>query len=153
MGGRHLHELLEQIELTEIRLIERNARLKVSPEPSQGLRCLAEADPEGQMSIAVLPVSWDARLETWFRLTLSNEQAEIVTAVAVVYQRETDAEIPPELRTEFIERVAVMAAYPYLRTDLQHQAIDLHLGNVTLPILRQGEFQLPEDFSASPHPE
>lgn len=144
-----IHELLEQIELTEIRLIERSARLKVSPEPGQGLRSLAEADPEGQMSIAVLPVSWDARLETWFRLTLSNEQAEIVTAMAVVYERETDEDIPPELRKEFIERIAVMAAYPYLRSDLQHQAVDLHLGNVTLPVLRQGEFQLPEESDAT----
>lgn len=144
-----IHELLEQIELTETRLIERSARLKVSPEPGEGLRSLAEADPEGQMSIAVLPISWDARLETWFRLTLSNEQAEIVTAVAVVYQRETDAEIPPELRKEFIERIAVMAAYPYLRTELQHQATDLRVGDVTLPILRQGEFQLPEESDAT----
>ena len=120
-----IHELLEQVELKEVRLIERSAQLLLDPSPGHGLQSLSDATPEGDLALDINPISWSDIIEIWFRMQLTNEHMTVRCAVAVVYQR-----------------VAVMTAYPYLRAELQHQVADLRLGTLTLEILRQGEFEL-----------
>lgn len=137
-----IHELLEQVELKEVRLIERYAQLLLDPSPGHGLQSLSDATPEGDLALDINPISWSDIIEIWFRMQLTNEHMTVRCAVAVVYQREPKDEIDSDVQKDFIERVAVMTAYPYLRAELQHQVADLRLGTLTLGVLRQGEFEL-----------
>lgn len=135
-------ELLGTVRLLDVRTIQEVAELKVDASPGQGLSSLAEESSEGSLSIDINPVSWGTRIEIWFRARFETPTANLVAAVAAVYERDTDDEIPEETRTDFIEKVGIMAAYPYLRTSLQDLAATLRMGTLTLDILRQGEFQM-----------
>ena len=137
-----IHELLEHVELKEVRLIERYAQLLLDPSPGHGLQSLSNATPEGDPALDINPISWSDIIEIWFRMQLTNEHMTVRCAVAVVYQREPKDEIDSDVQKDFIERVAVMTANPYLRAELRHQVADLRLGTLTLDILRQGEFEL-----------
>lgn len=144
-----IQQLLDSVKLVDIRLIERDARLKLDPSPDHGLATLPEDSPAGETSIDVNPVSWGTHIETWFRMRFVNELSEIACSVAVIYEREGDEEIGQDLRYEFIERVSVMAAYPYLRAEIQHQMADLRLGSLTLGLLKQGEFKIDREQPAN----
>lgn len=150
-------ELLQAVTLDDVRCIQREATLKLDPSPETGLATAAELAVDGDLALDLHPVSWGQRIEIWFRATLDSDHTRLVAAVAAIYSRESDEEIPGEVRTEFLEKVAVMAVYPYLRADLQHSAADLRLGNLTLAMLRQGEFQLnsapPESSEPGPDPD
>ena len=135
-------ELLDSVHLVDVRTIEETARLKLDASPEQGLAALDEADQDADLSIQLNPVSWGERIEIWFRFRYETPAAKLVAAVATLYQRTGNDEIPEQTRIEFIEKVAVMAAYPYLRNALQELAAKLRLGNITLDIMRQGSFRI-----------
>lgn len=137
-----IQQLLDQVRLVDVRLIERHAALKLDGSPDTGVTTMPEAIPQGDVSVQVNPISWGRTLETWFRMTLDSAVFRAVCAVAVVYVRDEDSHIDPALQKEFIERVSVMAAYPYLRAEIQHQVSDLRMGQLTLDLLKQGQFQL-----------
>ncbi|MEZ5087426.1 MAG: hypothetical protein R2722_14655 [Tessaracoccus sp.] len=134
-------ELLSSVHLTDVRTIQTMGELKLDPS-GKGLAELDESKRDGELSIAINPVAWGRHIEVWFRAQFETSNALLVAAVAVTYERESEAEIPDETQTEFIEKVAVMAAYPYLRSMLQGLAAEMRFGTLTLDVLRQGEFQM-----------
>lgn len=136
-----IFELLGSTRLIDVRSIHREASLELDPSEGNGLSELGELEP-AEIAIEVNPVTWGTRIETWFRIVLESKDFHIIAAVAVLYDRESDEEIPESVRVEFVEKVAVMAAYPYLRADVQSLAADLRVGNLTLPVLQQGEFKI-----------
>lgn len=137
-----IHQLLGQIRLVDVRLIERHATLTLDPSPDRGLAALPDETSRSKVHLEVNPVSWGKRIETWFRIHAENELATIRCAVAVCYERDSDDDISDEVRREFVEKVSVMAAYPYLRAEVQQQSADLRIGVLTLDLLKQGDFKL-----------
>lgn len=135
-------ELLDAVRLADVRTIQQVAELKLDPTTGQGLSALSEPDGKGELTIDINPVNWGTRIEIWFRARFDTESVTMVTAVATVYERESEDAIPEATQTDFIEKVAVMAAYPYLRSTLQGLAASMRVGNFTLDILRQGEFAM-----------
>lgn len=151
-----IHQLLDQVSLADIRTIECQGALKISPDEGAGLRTLANSDNDTQLSIALNPVLWGELIEVWVRGQVENDRYTASTAVAVVYRRQEDEEIPNDIRIEFIEKIIVMTAYPYLRSGLQNLATTLGVGEAPLPILPQGAFHMSgtddEDTVASDTP-
>lgn len=135
-----IQDLLDSVGLEDVRCVESVAQLRLDPDT--GLRDWEGPEFAGEATLDVNPVSWDERIETWFRLTMENPEARLTAAFAVVYARESDEEIPDSVRREFLEKVAAMACFPYLREAIQRLASELRLGNVLLPIMRQGEVQI-----------
>lgn len=134
-------QLLQEVELRDVRLIGRDSRLKL--DPRKGVSSLVvDSDEDAEMSIDINAVSWGERIEVWFRIRVEDPRALVSADVAVLYDRGSEEEVPESVRVEFIEKVAVMSAYPYLRQEAQTLAADLRLGHVTLPIMRQGEFRI-----------
>ena len=99
---------------------------------------------------------WENLIEIWVRGQVENDRYTASIAVAVIYQRQESDEIPKDVRIEFIEKIVVMAAYPYLRSGLQNLATTLGVGEAPLPILPQGAFHMSgtddEDTAASDSP-
>lgn len=137
-----IQDLLTSLRLADVRTIVCSGALKLTPTADNGLAKLGEIDPNGATAVNVNPVSWGQRLETWFQLTITSDQFDIQAAVAVLYDRDTSEPIPDEVRVDFIEKVAVMTAYPYLRALIQDLAAELRVGIITLAILPQGGFRL-----------
>ena len=151
-----IHQLLDQVSLADIRTIECQGALKISPDEGAGLQTLAENSRETQLSIALNPVLWENLIEIWVRGQVENDRYTASIAVAVIYQRQESDEIPKDVRIEFIEKIVVMAAYPYLRSGLQNLATTLGVGEAPLPNLPQGAFHMSgtddEDTAASDSP-
>lgn len=146
-------ELVASVRLTDVRTISRESTLRVDHNPDAGLGTFGEITSAGDLEMNLNPVSWGRRIETWFRMTVESDQFRIAVAEATIYERDSDDPIPDDVRVEFLERVAVMAAYPYLRAAVQACAADLRVGNLTLDVLRQGQFQVhPPEPTETPEP-
>lgn len=137
-----IRELLDSVQLTDVRMIEREGHLKLDPTPGVGLAAAPTDVDGGEISIELRPMAWGQHIEVWFRIILDREDVRITAAAATLFSRESEDEVPEDVRVEFIEKVAVMAAYPYLRADVQNMAADLRIGSVTLDLLRQGQFRV-----------
>ncbi len=135
-----IRHLLESVTLADVRTIQRDGSLKLDPEA--GLAGLPVDVEDGSVSIELNPAAWDERIEVWFRVVLSRQDVQIACAVAVVYTRPSNETIPDDVRVEFLEKVAVMTAFPYLRAEVQAAAAALRVGDITLDVLRQGQFQV-----------
>lgn len=135
-----IRDLLESVTLADVRTIQRDGSLNLDPET--GLAGLPSDVEDGSVSIELNPVAWDERIEAWFRVVLSRQDVQIACAVAVVYTRPTDEKIPDDVRVEFLEKVAVMTAFPYLRAEIQAAAATLRVGDIILDVLKQGQFQV-----------
>lgn len=135
-----IQTLVQSVTLTDVRTVETRGVLKVGADGRVGQ--LGEVAPDADFDLGVNPVSWDRELETWFRVTIDSEQFTVVATVSVLYTRDGDDVIEPPLQREFIERVSVMTAYPYLRALVQQIASELRVGNLTLGVLRAGQFRV-----------
>lgn len=135
-----IQDLVASISLEDVVCIERAGHLKFESEA--GLAGWQEAEPDASPNLEVNSVSWDQRIETWFRLNVEHPSATVRAAYAVIYTRESNDEIPAEVRKEFLERVAAMSVFPYLRQAIQQLAAELRLGNFVIPIVRQGDVEI-----------
>lgn len=141
-------ELVRSVNLTEVRIVESSGIAKFP----EGHVSDVEIPSEGAIDIEVRPVAWGTRLETWFRMVLTSDTSDIRVGVAVLYSRDEDLPISPELGAEFIERVSVMTAFPYLRAQAQRVAADIQVGAISIPVLRQGEFKVDREQLAQNWP-
>jgi hypothetical protein len=106
-----------------------------------GGRLTAGSSEESQ-SVAVL-FAWDAsRVVVRTRLELRGQDAEYVVDVATVYTLDEPATLTEAAQREFGAKVAVMAAYPYLRSGLFDMATRLRAALPVLGLLRQGQVVL-----------
>lgn len=133
-----IHELISIVDLAGIRFDEVSARrLEEDAEPEQGF----EMGVENQRSSGHLGVR--------FRLSSTNDGTEYVVVVATRYVLEEPVEVDEEVMVEFVERVAVMAAYPFLREATATLAARLEVDVPMLGLLKAGEFKLHPKTAAS----
>ena len=136
-----VQSLLQQVALEDVRLIERMMELRLDEE--QGVTGWSPADEKDiEIAFQVNQVSWGRTIESWFRIAAEHSDTRLSTAYAVIYSRDSEEEIPSAVRKEFLERVASMAAVPYLRTTFQSLASEARLGNFVIPMIRQGDIHL-----------
>lgn len=145
-----IFELLQSLTLVDVRTIESVASLALDPSPGTGLSTFSGAEPTGEVTIKLNPVSWGKRMETWFRLEVVGNGFNLAVGVAVLYERDTDEFIDASVQREFLEKIGIMTAYPYLRAEVQSLATDLRIGTLTLGILRQGQFTVAQDGVTGP---
>ena len=89
---------------------------------------------EVEPAVGARSVSWDRTIEVWFRLEYTNGEVRVVVAFAILYRRDSDVIVPRSVRDEFVNRVAFMATFPYLREAVQRLLADLRFGTVVLPL-------------------
>jgi hypothetical protein len=125
-------ELLPLIELTAITTYEvRGARVT---REEQGV--------SGADDLQVLVRGGDDSLETRVRMQVLTEEAELLADVGATYSFSEPLELPQEVVAEFVERVGVMAAFPYLREAIHTTATRLGVNVPVLGLLRSGSFSL-----------
>ncbi len=91
-------------------------------------------------------------LETRVRIDITLADADISAEVAVLYRFAEELTVPEAVVTEFVERVSVMAAFPYVRESVSTTASRLGVAPPVLGMLRAGEFQV-ERTPEAPHDE
>lgn len=142
-----VEELVADIELGSIRHIEVRGVLgrqsTTAPDDQEASTDVGYGeDPNDfDVSIDINPRSWGQVIEIWFRMTIDTGDGQLVDTVSVSYTRSTSDVISDPVRDDFVERVAIMAAFPYLREGIQALGSRLEFDPVpVLPILKQGQF-------------
>jgi hypothetical protein len=129
-------ELVPLIELKGIRFLETSSRLK-------------EHDPDADMSGADMKISvqenhTDSLFDIRVGVVVDHPQADYMVKVGVQYATNEPVEVAPGVLRDMIEKLAIMAVFPYLREGIASLAARLEVTVPMLGIMRQGEFQLGE---------
>lgn len=84
----------------------------------------------------------DTSLETRMRVVVRVDGAEITADMAAEYTFDRRCVIGGEVAREFVERVAVMAVYPFIRESIFASASRLGVSAPVLGLIRAGEFRV-----------
>lgn len=123
--------LLDFVELTGIVIYELH-----------GVR--REGKEETEVEMSVEERHDENSIEARFRMVVSDSHATYTADVGTRYETSQPVEISASVVKEFIERVAVMAAYPFIRESIATTAARMELAVPVLGLLRSGSFSLGE---------
>jgi len=107
-------------------------------------------EPDVSMELSVRgSLGW---MESRFKIKVETTEAAIESDVGVIYRFFEGADLSAEVQRDFIQKVAVMTAYPYLRESVATLASRLGISLAPLGVLRQGAFEvgLPEAELGAP---
>lgn len=105
-------------------------------------RRTATTDAEDSQAITVLFAWAPSRVAARTRLEFRGQDAEYIVDVATIYTLSEPVTLTDKAQREFGAKVAVMAAYPYLRAGLFDLATRLRAALPVLGLLRQGQIAL-----------
>lgn len=118
-------ELLELTELTAIRTYSLHVEREERDEPL-----------DARVAIAVQSTS--SHLEVRCKMTLATEEASFIVDRSAVFTHTTPVDADEAVTREFIERVGVMAVYPYLREAVFTLASQTGVTPPVLSLIRGG---------------
>jgi hypothetical protein len=133
-------DLVNAVQLSDVLCLELVAQRQV--DAAQVTPPPADEPDSGQTVLSIHPVSWGTDIEIWVRAEVATVNANLACTFAVQYERSNEVDIPQEVKTDFIERVVVMAAVPYVREAIHSLGSRLRIPSPLLPVLRQGEFKM-----------
>lgn len=125
-------EIVDCAELIEIRLIEFSADQIEEDKDSVGIR-FSLAELAGELAIT-------------FEFRYVSDGYVIATKHLTVWKFQKTCQLKAEALAEFIERVAFMVAYPYIRQSISDFAQKLSLPAPTLGLIKDGQIDLNIDL-------
>ena len=129
-----IHGLVQRVELVGIQFLEVYGRLREGPQD--------EVDTD--VKINVKESHGPNAIEVRFRVLVEHTQASYAIEVGTRYTTEEPVDLEPSVLRDFIEKVAIMAAFPFIREGVATTAAKLEVEVPIMGILRQGEFSLGE---------
>lgn len=84
----------------------------------------------------------DEAFEARFRILIEAPQADIVVDVVTTYALNEPAVLLEAVTQEFVQRVAIMAAWPFIRSQVFLLASQLGIEVPVLPLIKQGMLAL-----------
>lgn len=128
-----VHELLQLLDLSGITHHEIRGRLLDEPGPSDG---------PTSYNIEVQHRDPPAALQIRFQMTVHHPAAEYVIDISSLYSAHGPFTVSREVVAVFIEKVAVMAVFPFLREGLATTAARMELPVPIIGLLRPGMFKV-----------
>lgn len=132
-----VEELVQLVELVGLRTYELSGkRTEPAPitEPSE------PAEP--QMSMQIMENHAPDRIETRFRATVEAADGDFVADVSVQYKFDEPLALSPEAIEGFLERVAIMAAWPFIREGVATTAARMEMTVPVMGLMKQGGFKV-----------
>jgi hypothetical protein len=137
-----IHELVAAVQLGNILVHEERARrLHWSEDELLNLNF-----PLAENSMGISENGLERRFR--FRSRFTDASGEYVADFEAIYSLPELADVAQPILTEFAERVAFMAIYPFLRASIFASASRLGLPIPVLGIVRQGEFSSGDQMTA-----
>jgi hypothetical protein len=125
-------DLVSALELSGVHYVEISARRVWD----------RDADTEAAFEMAVQTRVDPTTFAQRFRLAMGHLVADYIVEVETIYTATSPITFKEEAGHEFIERVAVMAAYPFIREAVATSAARLEVEVPVLGLLRAGQFKL-----------
>lgn len=138
VDARYIDQIADLVDVTEL--------VDVHPERMSAER-LSHAGkdddaPDASPTLAVFQRLTQDELEVRPVLTVQTPQARFLIDLALTYKHSEPVEIAEDVVGEFLHRVAMMNAWPYLREAVQASAARLHVTPPVLGLLRAGQFHV-----------
>ena len=140
-------ELVQVLDLRGIQFVEFSAkRVDAAPEAPEAPEAAEGLEADGReigLAVAInksTPTAFGQR----FQMSIVDTQARYVFTVQSDYVSEEPIEFSEPVGREFIERVAIMAVYPFFREAVISAAGRLDVDVPVLGLLRSGQFKLPD---------
>lgn len=135
-----IEDLVGLAELVGVRWYEVSGRRAEDGVPSADL-------PEGTtLNLAVLEHHSPEELEARFKATATGPEADFSVDFAILYRFGEDIDPSDAVVQDFLEKVAVMAAWPFLREAVATTAARMALPVPVLGLMKQGGFSLDDSF-------
>lgn len=99
---------------------------------------------ETAVKISVQERHDESFIEPRFRMVVTDSEAEYTADVGTHYQMSRPIDVSKAVLAEFIERVAIMAAFPFIRESIATTAARMELNVPRLGLLRAGSFSMDE---------
>lgn len=131
-------ELLDLLRLDSIEYYEVRGRRRSAPD--------SELETEPQLEI--LQRHADRDFEVRCRCSVEAPDASYFTDAAARFVSNEPLTMPDEVAREFVERVGLMAVYPFIRESILTTSTRLGAGRVVLGLLRPGRVQIELDADA-----
>lgn len=106
-----------------------------------------ESDPEPELAVfqrVIDPETFEIRPV----LTLETGAARLLVDLSLIYKHSEPIQVDAAVRQEFLTRVGIMSAWPYLREGVQTQAAKIQVPPPVIGLLRAGQFDLEKDDEA-----
>ncbi|MBI9113625.1 hypothetical protein [Sanguibacter suaedae] len=127
--------MLPVVELTEIKVYEITGRRIDDPD--------AAVEPEQSLDVQARgSENW---FETRVKLSVDTSEAQLLADVGAVFTFSEPLKVPQVAAGEFVEKVGVMAVYPFLREHIFTTAGRLGVAPPVLGLLRAGTFTIASD--------
>lgn len=123
-----IEELVSLVELTEVRPYESSARRVDQGEPTQELQVMV-AETDGAMEVRA-------------RMAVRTAEAELIADSSVVYTSQQKLDISGSVKAEFVQKVGLMAVYPFLREAIFTGAARIQVAAPVVGLLRAGHFSV-----------
>jgi len=104
-----------------------------------------DSEHETQQEMAVAVREGDRGFETRIRMTQTTPEAELIADIGATYTLTQPVDLAPGVMNEFVERVGVMAIFPYLREAVSTTATRLGVPAPVYGLMRQGQVHLTPD--------
>lgn len=128
-----VEELVAHIDLVGVRTYEVSGK---RAEPVE-----VDARPtEANMSIQVLENHGPEQIETRFRATVEGRDGDFAVDLGVLYRFDEPLELSRDAIEGLLERVAIMAAWPFIREAVATTAARMELEVPLLGLMKQGAF-------------
>lgn len=125
-------EMVPLAELTRIKVYE------VAGRRVERAKDAAAREPSEVFS--VVTQAGDTWFETRSKMVVKTVDADLVADAAAVFTYSEPLEVPQEVAGEFVEKVGLMAVYPFLREQVFTTASRLGVAPPVLGLLRAGGF-------------
>lgn len=133
-----VHEMLNLVNLTE-----------VFPTELSAVRATNEVGSELVQSQELMWRDIDGGFEILLRASISAQDANYRVGLVAQYKRSEPFDADESVVKEFIEQVALMTLWPYLRSAVSELGTRLRTSTITLGLLRQGGVSLSREARAS----
>jgi len=132
--------LLEAVELTRITHYEVSGRRHASDATVE----------EGVRPPQVMVRKSELEIETRMRMVVETDVAVFTADISATYTLAEPAHVPDEVVTDFLERVGLMAVYPYAREAIHTSASRLAVDAPVLGLLRTGSVRIVPNGNSAP---
>lgn len=133
-------DLLQFAELTDIRVYEVSG-IRTSDDVPGAPKAKSDAPTETEdfQVQARGDLTW---MEVRTRLQVKTSDAQMIANIGAIYSFSQPVTIPPQAAAEFVQRVGIMAVYPFIREQIFSSARRLGVSPPVLGLLRAGSFEV-----------
>lgn len=134
-----VEDLVPLLTLTGFRQYEisgkRAEAIPIEKSESTDLKAL----PEPQMDVQIMENHTDQHIEARFRATVDNGVGVFLIDIGLLYNFSEPIDLGRVAINNFIERIAIMAAWPFIREGIATTAARMELPVPVLGLMKQGQ--------------